>query len=85
MIEEVQPDVAIMDVDMPGMDGVEATRRINHAHPEIKVLAFTSERDESKMEEMHEAGAAAYVLKPATDRLLFELGACASLLILSGR
>jgi DNA-binding NarL/FixJ family response regulator len=64
-VQELSPDLVIMDVSMPGMDGVEATRRIKEQFPQISVVAFSSFGDELYTNAMREAGAVGYVLKDA--------------------
>ena len=63
--ETLQPDVVLMDVAMPGIGGVEATRRIKAAHPQVAVLALTMHEDEEYFFEMLGAGASGYVPKRA--------------------
>lgn len=57
------PDVVLMDLSMPVMDGIEATRRISAAHPECRVLVLTSFTDERRILDALEAGADGYLLK----------------------
>ena len=65
LIEKLQPDVVLMDVSMPGMSGLEATREIKTRWPEVKVLALTMHRSDEYFYEMLRAGASGYVLKAA--------------------
>jgi NarL family two-component system response regulator LiaR len=60
---EVQPDVVLMDLMMPGMDGVAATRVIRERFPTVRVLALTSFRDEGLVQRALQAGAIGYLLK----------------------
>lgn len=60
---ELSPDVVVMDVSMPFVNGVEATREVRRLRPEIKVLALTVHEERSYLRELMEAGAAGYVLK----------------------
>lgn len=60
---EFQPDIVIMDVIMPEMNGVEATRIIHQRYPNIKILALSSFQDDTSVREMMQGGASGYVLK----------------------
>ena len=62
-IAQVRPDVVLMDVRMPEMDGVTATRQIAAAHPEIGVIILTTFDDEEYLFEGLRAGARGYLLK----------------------
>ncbi len=63
---ELRPDLVLMDIRMPGMDGLEATRRIKQDQPKISVLMVTMQEDPDYLYEALRAGAAGYVLKDAT-------------------
>jgi two-component system, NarL family, response regulator NreC len=65
LAQESQPNVTIMDITMPGVDGLETTRRMRAACPECKVLALTVHSDKQYFFEMLSAGAAGYVTKDA--------------------
>ena len=60
---ELRPDIVVMDVSMPLINGVEATREVRRLRPEIKVLALTVHEERSYLRELMEAGAAGFVLK----------------------
>lgn len=59
-----QPDVVTMDITMPGMDGIEATRRILAGFPDAVIIMVTSEGCQSTVMAALDAGAKGYVLKP---------------------
>ncbi|MGI8314761.1 response regulator [Halobacillus mangrovi] len=63
LAEVLQPDVILMDLMMPEMDGVEATRRLKEDHPEIKVVVLTSYSDQDHVIPALQAGAVGYQLK----------------------
>ncbi|MGD8465982.1 MAG: response regulator transcription factor [Anaerolineae bacterium] len=60
---EVQPDVVIMDMVMPGMDGAQATQEIRSRYPDVQVIALTSFQEEDLIERALQAGAIGYLLK----------------------
>jgi NarL family two-component system response regulator LiaR len=63
VFEEARPDIVLMDLKMPRMDGVEATRRLLERVPEAHIIALTSFEDETLVQEALEAGASGYLLK----------------------
>jgi DNA-binding NarL/FixJ family response regulator len=63
--QESQPDVVVMDVSMPEMNGAQATARLKQACPHVKVLALTVHEDKGYLRLLLEAGASGYVLKRA--------------------
>lgn len=63
---ELHPDVVLMDLMMPEMDGIEATRKIRAAYPEVQIVALTSFKDDSSVREVLKAGAIGYLFKNAS-------------------
>jgi len=73
------PDVVVMDITMPDMNGIDATRVIAAEHPEVKVLALSMEGDRRFVVEVLKAGASGYVLKDsAFDELAAAIRAVAA-------
>lgn len=66
LINEQIPDLVLMDVIMPVMNGIEATRQIHAIRPDIKILALSSFQDGDSVRAMMKAGAVGYVLKDAS-------------------
>jgi len=63
---QLQPDVVLMDITLPDIDGAEATRRIKEIAPQVNILALTIHEDEAYFFEMLNAGAGGYVPKRAS-------------------
>ncbi len=63
LVERTAPDVVVVDVGMPGMNGIEATRRLLAARPLLKVIALSAYSDKRFVLEMLEAGAKGYLIK----------------------
>ena len=79
LAEQLRPDVVLMDVTMPGMNGAEATRQIKETAPDVNVLALTIHEDEAYFFEMLNAGASGYIPKRASpDDLLAAIRAAAA-------
>ena len=62
-VREKRPDVVVMDISMPEMNGLKATRRLKTEFPDIKILTLTRHSDDSFLEQLIAAGASGYVLK----------------------
>lgn len=63
LTRELQPDVVVMDITMPNLNGVEATRLIVHEFPKVKVIALSMHSDKTFVSSMLKAGASGYILK----------------------
>lgn len=71
MAKKLKPDVVLMDIGLPQMDGIEATRRIKEFDRNIKVIMLTSHADENEVIQSVQAGATAYAMKDIkTDHLI---------------
>ena len=79
LVQRVSPDVALVDVSMPGWDGVRLASAMRAACPSVKVLAVTRHNDDAFVKKMMAAGARGYVLKQsATTNLVAAVRACVS-------
>ncbi len=70
--ERFRPQVVIMDLSMPEMNGLQATQEIKRAHPETAIVALTRHDDAAFVDELEKAGASAYVLKQSASRELLD-------------
>ena len=70
LVEEQQPDLAVLDIKMPGMDGLRAAREITTRHRQVAVLLLTAFSQRDLIEEARDAGVSAYLIKPFQRREL---------------
>ncbi|HUR80166.1 MAG TPA: response regulator transcription factor, partial [Thermoanaerobaculia bacterium] len=73
LARELEPDLVLMDVQMPEMDGIAATRAIATENPEQKIVMLTASEEESKLFEAIKSGAQGYLLKNLEAEAFFEL------------
>jgi NarL family two-component system response regulator LiaR len=66
LCDQLHPDVVLMDILMPEMDGVTATREIHQSHPDVRIIALTSDKDPNTFQAIQQAGAAGYLIKSAS-------------------
>jgi DNA-binding NarL/FixJ family response regulator len=72
LYEQLRPDVLLLDIGMPGLNGVEATRQVRRAFPDARVIFVTMQTDRVYVEEAFRAGASGYVVKQAAAGELIE-------------
>lgn len=72
LVEENRPDVAVLDISMPNVNGIEATSIIKERYPETKILILTIHENEEYIHELIMAGADGYVLKNAEKKEIFD-------------
>lgn len=72
LVRELKPDIALMDISMPGLNGLDAAARIAHDHPATRVIIVSMHSDDESVRRALVAGAAGYLLKNA-DRAELEL------------
>lgn len=71
-IEESSPDIVLMDINMPGMSGIECVERLNVDYPELKILMLTNYSDDDRIFDSLRAGAVGYLLKNSSTAKLAE-------------
>ncbi len=72
LVAKLEPDVVLMDIAMPNLNGLEATRRIKESHPRVQVLALTMHDNEEYFFRLLRAGGSGYLLKKAAPTELVE-------------
>jgi len=68
LASKLHPDVVLMDISMPEVNGLTATARLKRTEPDLKILALTRHTDDAYLQEMIEAGISGYVLKQSDSR-----------------
>ena len=72
LVEKLQPDVAILDLTMPGLNGLDATRQIKKRFPQVEVLIFTGTETEDLIHDVFASGARSYIVKADQTSQLLE-------------
>ncbi|HUB80928.1 MAG TPA: response regulator transcription factor [Bryobacteraceae bacterium] len=72
LYEQLRPDVLLLDIGMPGLNGIEATRQIKRSFPDARVIFVTMQTDRVYLEEAFRAGASGFVVKQAAASELIE-------------
>lgn len=63
LVDRLKPDVVLMDISMPGLNGIEAARQVHQRHPEVKIVILSMHANEEYVFQVLRAGASGYVLK----------------------
>lgn len=71
MCREIKPDIVLLDIKMPMMDGITAAKLIHKENPDVGIIMLTAYSDKDFVEKAAECGAMGYIVKPVEDRALF--------------
>jgi DNA-binding NarL/FixJ family response regulator len=69
-VQDCNPDIVLLDIRMPGLDGIEVIRQLHHARPEVKIIILTTYDDEAYISGALEAGVHGYLLKNISHEVL---------------
>jgi DNA-binding NarL/FixJ family response regulator len=69
-VQSLRPDVAVLDVSMPGLNGLEAAKRLKQSCPEVRLLTLTRHTDDGYLQQLLKAGVSGYVLKQSASSVL---------------
>ena len=72
LAQELQPDVVLLDISMPGPTGIEVTRQLKKVLPDVRILILTVHEDEGLLQEAIQAGASGYIVKRAVESELID-------------
>jgi two-component system response regulator NreC len=67
LVEKHAPEVLVLDISMPDLDGISVTRMLKQSHPDLRILILTLHEDEALVKEAIKAGASGYILKRAAE------------------
>lgn len=67
MVADYQPDILVLDLSMPDLDGIAVTKKLKPAYPDLKILILTIHEDDALLREVIKSGASGYVLKRAAE------------------
>jgi len=67
LVEELTPDILVLDISMPDLDGISVTRQLRAQHSELKILILTLHEDKALLREAIKSGASGYILKRAAE------------------
>jgi two-component system response regulator NreC len=70
LVESLKPDILVLDLSMPDLDGIQVTKRVHESSPNVRILILTVHEDEALLREAIRAGASGYILKHAAEEEL---------------
>ncbi|HEX7974446.1 MAG TPA: response regulator transcription factor, partial [Anaerolineales bacterium] len=85
MAQALRPDVMVLDLSLPDLDGIQVTRKIKREQPDLHVLILTVHEDEALLREAIRAGASGYIIKHAAESELIVLPAASSIVAVRSR